>query len=123
MLRKAVNHIRFTAFFRYKKHISHYIGPLSSVIELGCGTGYYAMYFSAQCKTYVGVDLTPENIELLNQKAAARGLNNVTGVVGDATTLNGIPSASFDVVLVSRAPLSPAAKRERAGLCRMSPHL
>ena len=86
-------------FYYTKKHISHYIGPLSSVIELGCGTGYYAMYFSAQCKTYVGVDLTPENIELLNQKAAARGLKNVTGVVGDATTLNGIPSASFDVVL------------------------
>lgn len=30
-------------FYYTKKHISHYIGPLSSVIELGCGTGYWLL--------------------------------------------------------------------------------
>ena len=40
-------------FYYTKKHISDYIKPTSSVIELGCGTGYYAMCFSGQCKEYV----------------------------------------------------------------------
>ena len=61
------------------------------MIELGCGTGYYAMYFSDKCKEYIGVDITPENIELLSKKAKAQGLKNVTGKVGDATKLEGIP--------------------------------
>ena len=49
-------------FYYTKRHISEYITPGSSVIELGCGTGYYAMCFAEQCKEYTGVDITPENI-------------------------------------------------------------
>lgn len=100
-------------FYYTKKHISDYIKPTSSVIELGCGTGYYAMCFSDQCKEYIGVDLTPQNIELLNQKAAARGLKNVIGTVGDATKLEDIPDGYFDVVLCF-GPLYhlPPAERE-----------
>lgn len=86
--------------FHYtKKHISEYIGLSSSVIELGCGTGYYAMYFSGKCKEYIGIDITPENIALLNKKAQAQGLDNVEGRVGDATKLEDIPDNCFDVVL------------------------
>lgn len=86
-------------FYYTKKHISEFIKPGSSVIELGCGTGFYAMCFADQCKEYTGVDITPENIELLNKKAKARGLNHVIGKVGDATNLIDIPQDSFDVVL------------------------
>lgn len=86
-------------FYYTEKHISEYITPSSSVIELGCGTGYYAMRFSEKCKNYVGIDLTPENIEILNRKAAAYGFKNVTGKVGDAVNLESIPDHCFDVVL------------------------
>ncbi|GFI47433.1 putative methyltransferase YcgJ [Lachnospiraceae bacterium] len=83
--------------FHYtKRHISEYIGLSSSVIELGCGTGYYAMYFSGKCKEYIGIDITPENIALLNKKAQAQGLDNVEGIVGD---VEDIPDNCFDVVL------------------------
>lgn len=100
-------------FYYTKRHISEYITPGSSVIELGCGTGYYAMCFAEQCKEYTGVDITPENIELLNQKAQARGLENVTGKIGDATNLKDIPQNYFDVVLCL-GPLYhlPASERE-----------
>lgn len=81
------------------KHISEYINQNSTVVELGCGTGYYAMHFSDKCKEYIGVDITPENIALLNEKAINQELKNVKGMVGDATNLNEIPDTSFDVVL------------------------
>ena len=86
--------------FHYtKKHIGQYISPSSSVIELGCGTGYYAMCFSGRCREYLGIDITPENIALFNKKAASRGLKNVRGEVGDATRLDRISDESFDIVL------------------------
>ena len=38
------------------------------VLELGCGTGYYGMYFADMCAEYTGIDITPENIEIFNRK-------------------------------------------------------
>lgn len=81
------------------KHISEYINQNTAVIELGCGTGYYAMHFSDKCREYTGVDITPENIELFNKKIKAQGLKNVKGLIGDATNINEISDNSFDVVL------------------------
>ncbi|SCH41077.1 Uncharacterized methyltransferase ycgJ [uncultured Ruminococcus sp.] len=86
-------------FYYTEKHISEYIKPYSSVIELGCGTGYYAMRFSKKCKEYMGIDITPENIKILNRKAHESGFKNVIGKVGDATKLENIPNECFDVVL------------------------
>lgn len=86
--------------FHYtKKHISEYINQNTKVVELGCGTGYYAMHFSDKCKEYVGVDITPQNIALFNEKVKAQGLRNVKGLIGDATNLSNISDNYFDVVL------------------------
>ena len=70
-----------------------------SVIELGCGAGHYALYYHDKCKEYVGVDITPENIDILNDKVKASGIRNVTGRIGDATKLDFLVDESFDVVL------------------------
>ena len=86
-------------FYYTKKHLAEYIGAGSTVIELGCGTGYYAMYFAGRCRSYTGVDLTPEHIDILKEKIRNKGLSNVSALVGDATGLFGIPDESFDVVL------------------------
>ena len=86
--------------FHYtKKHLEPYITPRSAVIELGCGTGYYGMHFAGRCKSYMGVDLTPGNIALFQEKIQRQGLQNVAAQIGDATHLTGIPDNRFDVVL------------------------
>lgn len=86
--------------FHYtKKHISEYIGPETAVIELGCGTGYYAMEFADQCREYVGVDIVPENIYVFQEKIRSRGLHNVSARTGDATDLREISDNTFDVIL------------------------
>ena len=78
--------------FHYtKKHLREYIGAESSVIELGCGTGYYAMYFAGRCRSYTGVDLTPEHIDILKEKIRKKCHSNVSAMVWDATGHIGIP--------------------------------
>ena len=59
----------FLEFYYTQKHIAEYIRPGSAVIELGCGTGYYAIQFAGTCQEYLGVDITPENIAIFEKNA------------------------------------------------------
>ncbi|HAN21229.1 MAG: hypothetical protein A2Y15_06680 [Clostridiales bacterium GWF2_36_10] len=86
--------------FHYtKKSVSEYINHNTSVIEIGCATGYYGMYFADRCKEFIGVDLSPENIETFKNKITNNNLNNVSAMVGDATNLVAITDCQFDVVM------------------------
>ncbi len=82
-----------------KKFLSKYISTDASVIELGCGTGHYGFFLADKCKAYLGIDITPENIEMFNSKIAESGLTNVKAQVGDATRLS-VGDKAYDVVLV-----------------------
>lgn len=81
------------------KHVSEYIKKNTAVIELGCGTGYYAMHFYNKCKEYIGIDIVPANIDLFHKKIKDNNIKNVKALVGDATHLSEISDQSFDVVL------------------------
>ena len=86
--------------FHYtKKFISEYIAPESKVLELGCATGYYGMFFSDKCAEYTGIDLSPDNIAVFNEKITAEKKVNVRARVGDATNIHEIADNSFDVIL------------------------
>ena len=98
-LRAKLSRYNELEFYYTKRHISEYINPDWSVIELGCGAGHYALYYHDKCKEYVGVDITPENIDILNDKVKASGIRNVAGRIGDATKLDFLADDSFDVAL------------------------
>ena len=86
--------------FHYTKIIlDKFIDKNTRVLEVGCGTGYYGMYFASKCKEYVGIDLFPHHIEVFQQKIHAHGIKNLSCSIGDATNLNNIENGSFDVVL------------------------
>ena len=86
--------------FHYtKRHLDGYVAPDSRVLEVGCGTGYYGIYYADKCKEYVGLDLIAQHIDLFNKKIAENKLTNVSCHVGDATKLENISNNSFDVVL------------------------
>lgn len=88
-----------TEFYYTVKHIGEYITKDTTVLEIGCGTGYYGMVFSGQCKEYLGIDITPENISIFKEKIQNGMIENVRAQVGDATDLSSIPDGSFNVVL------------------------
>ncbi|PKM62686.1 MAG: hypothetical protein CVU97_04115 [Firmicutes bacterium HGW-Firmicutes-21] len=87
--------------FHYtKKVMSKYIDLTKSVAEIGCATGYYGMYFADKCKDYLGIDITPANIIIFNEKIKTNSLNNVRAIIGDATNLKEQADNTFDVVMV-----------------------
>lgn len=83
-----------------KKFISQYISLDTSVVEIGCGTGHYGMFLADKCKSYLGIDITPENIDVFNNKITESGLTNVKAQIGDATKLIAVADKIYDVVLV-----------------------
>lgn len=86
--------------FHYtKKLLAPYITPETTVVELGCGGGYYGLHFAPRCMRYLGIDLSPVNIDAFQKSIAESGLTNVSAQVGDATALTEIPDSAFDVVL------------------------
>ena len=86
--------------FHYtKKTLSEYITKDMSVVEIGCGTGYYASYFSDKCAAYFGLDLSPKNVEIFNEKMTLLHIKNARALVGDATDLHDVANNSFDAVL------------------------
>ena len=89
----------FMEFYLTKKYLEKIIKKTSKVIELGCGTGYYAMHFADKCKQYIGLDIVPKHIDELNKKIKRKNIQNVTGVVGDSTDVH-FENNSFDVVLL-----------------------
>ena len=44
-------------FYYTKKHLAPFIRSDSHVIEIGCGTGYYGMYFAPFCARYRGIEM------------------------------------------------------------------
>lgn len=69
--------------------------PQSSVLEVGCGTGYFSDIIGHYCPqmTYTGVDYSSTMVELARTRRPDR-----TFVPGDATDLP-FPSDSFDVII------------------------
>lgn len=49
----------------------------TDVLDVGCGTGGYAIAVAAKAKTVAGVDLSPQMIESANRRAADLHISNV----------------------------------------------
>lgn len=97
--RAAESRARNLEFHYTKKLLHEFIGADTNVVEIGCGSGYYGMYFSDFCAHYTGIDLSPDNISAFNKKISAAQKTNIRAAIGDATNLTGIADNSFDVVL------------------------
>ena len=41
-------------FYYTNQHLDGYITKKDKILEIGCGTGYYGLYYSDKCKEYVG---------------------------------------------------------------------
>ncbi len=67
------------------------------VLEIGCGNGYGASLLTRlRPRSYVGIDLMPEMIELANE----RDLPECDFSVGDATDLSRFPDGSLDAIVI-----------------------
>jgi ubiquinone/menaquinone biosynthesis C-methylase UbiE len=53
------------------------LGPDSTVVELGAGTGQFSLAAAAVCRRVVAVDVSPVMTAVLQEKLAAQGAGNV----------------------------------------------
>src|SRR5262250_1712317 len=69
------------------------------VLDLGCGDGTTALPAAERGADVLGVDIARNLVEAGNRRAVEAGLTNITFVEGDATNLEEIEDASFDLVV------------------------
>jgi ubiquinone/menaquinone biosynthesis C-methylase UbiE len=88
------------------------IHPGQTVLEMGCGTGFFtlpAAQFIGDQGCLVAMDILPASIEIVSKKVRAANLKNVRVVKGDAMNTM-LDAESMDAVLlfgVIPAPMLP----------------
>ena len=87
--------------------------PESSVLDIGSGTGAYALAFASRCAEVTALDMEPTSLAILQEHAAQLGLSNITCQEGMWETYR--PDRTFSVVFTSMCP----AICDYEELCRM----
>lgn len=78
------------------------IKPGQTVCDLGCGNGFYTLKLAKLVGpkgTVWAVDIQPEMLQLLDERATARGVTNLRPTLGVATSPN-LPKGKIDLVLL-----------------------
>lgn len=89
--------------------------PGQTVLEIGCGTGYFtlpAARLIGEKGSLVAMDILQDAVDLVTRKVQNANLTNVRVIKGDAMN-TGLDSGNFDVVLlfgVIPAPMIPLSK-------------
>ncbi len=92
--------------------------PESRVLDVGCGTGNYALSLAKRAGWVTGFDISPKMIAHARENAAAAGAKNIDFRVLDWETADLAAldwEKRFDLVLASRTP----AISDKAGLDKM----
>ena len=69
-----------------------------TILEIGAGTGRYAVTLAKQGYRVTAVELIPRNLELLRSKLD--GSEQITAIQGNALDLSALPDRSFDVTML-----------------------
>lgn len=88
-------------------HYSRLFAPGARVLDAACGTGPDTLYLAARGIHVTGVDVSPEMIARLRQKARQRGLEaHVDARVLRLTELHALPADGFDGIVSAFAGLN-----------------
>ncbi len=80
------------------RYIDRYRRPGDRIIEIGCGTGRYALRYARLGHDVTAVDLVEENLAVL--KGKLRPDDRIGVFQGDALNLSRWPDGAFDIVLL-----------------------
>lgn len=95
----------------------------SSVLDIGCASGRYAIPFALEAREVLGMDVSSRMLELCRENAEAKGVDNISYVKEDWERLD-IESAGwgckFDLVFAAMCPVlnKPAALEKMSAASR-----
>ena len=73
------------------------------VLDVGCGTGTYAVRMAPRVKEVVALDVSKAMLEVLEKKVAQKSLDNIEVVQADWRRYR--PAGAFDLVFASMTPI------------------
>ena len=76
--------------------------PRARYVDIGVGDGLLTLMLAEAAESVTAVDISPEMLRQLAQRAERAGLRNVTPVEGELEDLP-LPDAAFDVAVLSQA--------------------
>jgi len=97
-LYKAVQEKFLKAFFQKRFNKAH------SILDIGCGIGYYTNMMGAEAATVVGIDPNPNYVEIAKKNVSENVSFNVS-TIGSRGSLDWIESERFNYVFMSDALL------------------
>lgn len=80
------------------EYIHRHATPGGKILEVGAGTGRYAIALAKEGFDVTAVELVPGNLEQLRRNAA--GVRHLRSFQGDALDLSRFPDSEFDMTLV-----------------------
>lgn len=95
--RLSADNARQLEFITTLVYMNKYMKEGMKLLDVGAGTGAYALYYAARGFDVTALDITPSYVELLRKKAKAQNLK-IESFVNDARDLTMFPDESFDVV-------------------------
>lgn len=113
---------RFGLQYRQEAEWLHFLRKVTlhksmHVLELGCGSGRWALRFAPIVRKVVGVDFSEEMIKLSRARQSCLGLNNVEFYVATAQDL--LLEEKFDLIYLSGITSSLNEEQLRQTLCHI----
>jgi SAM-dependent methyltransferase len=83
------------------RFLDEYLPPNGSILDVGAGTGRYALEMGNRGYTVTAVDLSPALVEECERRVQEQQLTDrVQVLIADARDLNALPPIAFDAVLM-----------------------
>jgi len=90
-----------TDFLKIRERLLAYIAPQSKVIDIGCGTGRFAIKLSKKCSAVTGIDISRKMILYAKKRIEKKPNSNINFQHLSATCLNNSFHSKFDYAILS----------------------
>jgi SAM-dependent methyltransferase len=90
-----------TGLISLRSHLDRYIEDGKRVIDIGCGTGGFALKLAPRSQEVLGVDISQLQIRQANKRIAEAGLSNIRFVAMDASGLSELIDDPFDYAVMT----------------------
>ena len=89
------------SFAVWSKLIDSYSGPEMHVLDAGCGSGLLSVYAAQKVGHVIGIDASPQMLELCEEKKAKIGLDNLEFKQCDFASMEDVVNDKMDLIICS----------------------
>jgi ubiquinone/menaquinone biosynthesis C-methylase UbiE len=88
-------------FYDFRDRLFRFVGLESHALDIGCGTGAFAMKLARHCAHVTGVDISGKQIKMAKKRLARSKIQNVNFIHADASSLPEMLDRKYDAAFFS----------------------